>query len=67
MTSQVYGQFNRSTEGGGGLNWYPDDTRNLRVNIFVTGVNRSPTSSLFGYYVSGLRGEVISISTSLFF
>jgi hypothetical protein len=67
VTSQVYGQFNRSTEGGGGLNWYPDDTRNMRVNLFVTGVNRSPTSSLFGYYVSGLRGEIISVSTSLFF
>ncbi len=67
MTSQVYGQFNRSWEVGGGLNWYPDDTRNLRLNVYVTRVNRTPTSSLFGYYIAGLTGTIVSASVAAFF
>ena len=67
VTSQVNGQFNHSSEGGGGFNYFADKTRNLRLNLFMTGVHRSPTASLFGYYVAGLRGEIIGASVSCFF
>lgn len=67
VTSQVAGQFNHSSEAGGGLNFYPNDSRNLRANLFITGVHRSPTSSLFGYYIAGLRGTILSVSMAMFF
>jgi hypothetical protein len=65
--SEIDGQFNRAWEVAGGLNWFPDATRNLRVNLFFSGVNRSPVGSTFGYYAGGLRGNVVSLSTSVFF
>jgi hypothetical protein len=37
------------------------------VNLFFSGVNRSPVGSTFGYYAGGLRGNVVSLSTSVFF
>lgn len=65
--SEIDGQFNRAWEIGGGVNWFPDKSRNFRVNLFFSGVNRSPVSSAFGYYVAGLRGNVISVSWAMFF
>ena len=66
-TSQIDGQFNRSWEVLGGLNWFPDASRNTRVNLYVTRVNRSPVSSVFGYYVGGLRGTITSVAWSFLF
>jgi hypothetical protein len=65
--SEIDGQFNRAWEVGGGLNWFPDNTRNFRINLYFTGVNRSPVGSTFGYYAAGLRGNVVALSTSIFF
>lgn len=66
-TSQVYGEFRNSNEYLGGFNYYPADTRNLRVNTHVIKVNKSPTGSTFGYYLAGQKGWIISLASSIFF
>ncbi len=66
-TSHVFGEFRNSHEVLGGGNLFPFDTRNLRLNAQVIGVDRSPASSLFGFYVGGQKGVTVSAATSVFF
>ena len=71
ITSQIYGDkdagFDNSSEYGVGMNWYPFDTRNHRLNVQVLDVNKSPVSSAFGYYTGGMDGIVGATSFSIFF
>jgi len=71
VTSQIFGDkdagFDNSSEYGVGMNFYPFDTRNHRLNIQWLDVNRSPVSSAFGYYVGGLKGTSFSAAFSVFF
>lgn len=71
VTSQIFGDgdagFGHSDEYGGGVNFYPADTRNHRVNLQVLKVNGSPVSSTFGYYVGGQTGTTLSLACSVFF
>lgn len=66
-TSQVFGEFRNSNEYLGGVNYYPSDTRNFRVNAHIIKVNRSPTGSTFGYYLAGQKGVILSLASSVFF
>ena len=70
-TSQIFGDksagFGNSSEYLGGLNFYPADTRNHRLNLQVMDVNRSPVSSTFGYYVGGQKGTTVSAAFSVYF
>lgn len=70
-TSQIYGDrdagFDDSSEYLVGLNFYPADTRDHRINLQVVDVNRSPVSSTFGYYVGGQDGTIVSLGCSVFF
>jgi len=70
-TSQIYGDksagFSNSSEYLVGMNVYPFNTRNHRLNVQVIDVNRSPVSSAFGYYVGGLKGTSFSTAFSVFF
>jgi hypothetical protein len=70
-TSQIWGDesagFGHSYEVLGGGNYYLADTRNIRLNLQLIGVNRSPVSSSFGYYVGGQEGLTVSAAVSLFF
>jgi hypothetical protein len=70
-TSQIYGDedagFADSSEYLAGLNFYPADTRNHRLNVQVIDVNRSPVSSAFGYYTGGQDGTTLAIAFSVFF
>ena len=71
VTSWVIGDedagFETSHEFIGGVNYYPYDSRNYRVNLQVIGIERSPVSSLFGYYVGGQTGITISVASSIYF
>jgi hypothetical protein len=71
ITSHVFGDrsagFDTSSEYGGGMNYYPFNTRNHRLNVQATYVDRSPVSSAFGYYVGGLKGTSFSTAFSIFF
>jgi hypothetical protein len=70
-TSQIFGDkdagFDNSSEYLAGMNFYPADTRNHRLNIQFIDVNRSPVSSTFGYYVGGQDGQTLSVAFSVFF
>jgi hypothetical protein len=70
-TSQIFGDkdagFDDSSEYLAGVNFYPANTRNHRLNFQVIDVNRSPVSSTFGYYVGGQTGTTFSAAFSVFF
>ena len=70
-TSQIYGDedagFDDSSEYLAGMNFYPYDTRNHRLNLQIMDVNGSPVSSSFGYYVGGQDGLTVSTAFSVFF
>lgn len=70
-TSQIYGDsdvgFSDSWEYVLGMNYYPFDTRNHRLNLQYIDVYKSPVSSNFGYYVGGQEGDTFSAAFSIFF
>ena len=71
VTSQIYGDddagFGDSSEYILGMNWYPYPTRNHRLNLQLMDVNKSPVSSVFGYYTGGQDGWTVASSFSVFF
>jgi len=70
-TSWVYSDhgagFGTSHEYIQGLNYYPANTRNIRFNTQVIEIDRSPQSSLFGFYVGGQKGTTVWSAFSFFF
>jgi len=70
-TSWIFGDkdagFSTSHEYIQGANYFPFHTRNHRVNFQVIEVDRSPVSSLFGFYVGGQKGTTVSIAMSVLF
>jgi hypothetical protein len=70
-TSQIYGDkdagFSDSSEYLVGMNYYPWNTRNYRLNAQVIDVNLSPVNSTFGYYTGGQDGTTVSVAFSIFF
>jgi len=70
-TSWVFGDknagFANSHEYIGGSNYYPFDSRNYRLNLQLINVDRSPVSSLFGYYVGGQKGWTVASAFSVLF
>ena len=66
VSGYVFDQFDRRPwEAGGGLNYYPSHTRSWRVNGHLVHVERSPASSFFGYYLSGLTGTIFSLGVDI--
>ncbi|MBL7940111.1 MAG: hypothetical protein JNL43_12185 [Flavobacteriales bacterium] len=63
--SYINGKWNTNYEFGGGLNFYPFDTRYFRVNAHAMHVTDSPANSVFGFYVGGMTGMIYSLSTSI--
>jgi hypothetical protein len=70
-TSWVYGDkdagFKNSHEYLVGTNYFPFDSRNYRLNVQIINVDRSPVSSLFGYYVGGQKGWTVASAFSVLF
>lgn len=61
-TSYVFGEFGHHPhEFIFGSNYYPWNTRNLRLNFQVINVSHSPVSSTFGFYIGQITGQVVSI------
>jgi hypothetical protein len=71
VTSQIFGDkdegFGNSSEYTFGSNYYWFDSRNVRSNVQIMDVNRSPVGSVFGFYVGGQKGTTVSVATSFFF
>jgi hypothetical protein len=70
-TSRVHGDrsagFGNSREWIVGGNYYWFDTRNIRSNVQLINVDRSPVGSVFGFYVGGQKGNTVSVATSFYF
>jgi len=60
-TSYVFSNYGRPKEFIAGGNYYPWNTRNLRLNVQVINVDHSPVSSTFGFYTGQITGPVLSI------
>ncbi len=60
-TSYIFGEYGHPKEFIVGGNYYPWNTRNLRLNIQVINVDHSPVSSTFGFYTGQIKGQVVSI------
>jgi hypothetical protein len=70
-TSRIYGDNDHAIGDASevlvGMNYYPTNSRNHRLNFQVIDVERSPVSSVFGYYMGGHDGTTISTAFSVFF
>ena len=66
-TSQLYGQFNKSWDVAGGINYYPYHQRNFRLNANMIYVDHSAVSSVFGYYIGGQTGPSFSLAADILF
>ena len=70
-TSKVYGDDDHAIGDASdilvGMNYYPTRSRNYRLNVQVIDVERSPVSSVFGYYTGGQDGTTVSTAFSVFF
>jgi len=60
-TSYVFSDYGRPKEFITGGNYYPWNTRNLRLNIQLLNVDHSPVSSTFGFYTGKMTGQVLAI------
>ncbi len=60
-TSYVFSDYGRPKEFIAGGNYYPWNTRNLRLNIQLINVDHSPVSSTFGFYTGQIKGQVFTV------
>lgn len=60
-TSYVLSNYGRPKEFIAGGNYYPWNTRNLRMNVQLINVDQSPVSSTFGFYMGKITGQVVSV------
>ena len=60
-TSYVFSDYGRPKEFIVGGNYYPWDSRNLRLNVQLINVDHSPVSSTFGFYIGKITGQVVAI------
>lgn len=66
-TSFVFGDFGHPKEFLGGSNYYPWNTRNIRLNTQLIYVFRSPVNRTFGFYLGQLTGPIFSIGMTAFY
>jgi hypothetical protein len=66
-TSYVFSDYGRPKEFLFGGNYYPWDTRNLRLNVHLINVDHSPVSSTFGFYMGKITGQVFAIGFTAFY
>jgi hypothetical protein len=63
-TSYIFTDYGRPKEFIIGSNYYPWNTRNIRLNTQLINVGHSPVSSTFGFYVGQLTGQVFSFGVT---
>jgi hypothetical protein len=63
-TSYIFSDYGHPKEFIVGGNYYPWNTRNIRLNTQLINVDHSPVSSTFGFYVGQLTGQVFSFGVT---
>jgi hypothetical protein len=66
-TSYVFGQYGDPKEFIVGTNYYPWNTRNIRLNTQLLNVDHSPVNSTFGFYVGQLKGPIVTVGMTAFY
>ena len=66
-TSYIFGQFGNSKEFIFGNNYYPWNTRNIRLNTQLITVDHSPVNSTFGFYLGQLNGPILTVGMTAFY
>jgi hypothetical protein len=66
-TSYIFSDYGRPKEFIVGSNYYPWDTRNIRLNLQLINVDQSPVNSTFGFYVGKQTGQVFTIGMTAFY
>jgi hypothetical protein len=63
-TSYIFSNYGHPKEFIVGGNYYPWNTRNIRLNTQLINVGHSPVSSTFGFYIGQLTGQVFSFGVT---
>lgn len=63
-TSYIFSDYGKPKEFIVGGNYYPWNTRNIRLNTQLINVGHSPVSSTFGFYTGQLTGQVFSFGVT---
>jgi hypothetical protein len=63
-TSYIFSDYGRPKEFIVGGNYYPWNTRNIRLNTQLINVGHSPVNSTFGFYLGQLTGQVFSFGVT---
>jgi type II secretory pathway pseudopilin PulG len=63
-TSYIFSNYGRPKEFIVGTNYYPWNTRNIRLNTQLINVNHSPVSSTFGFYLGQLNGQIFTVGVT---
>ncbi len=65
-TGYIFDEFERHPwEVAGGASFYPYGNRNLRLNLHLIHIEKSPTGSSFGYYTAGQTGTTLSLGADI--
>jgi hypothetical protein len=71
VLSRIFGDKAAGFGNGGeitfGSNYYWFNSRNVRTNLQIMNIDRSPVGSVFGFYVGGQKGWTVSAATSFYF
>jgi hypothetical protein len=63
-TSYIFGPYGHPKEFLGGSNYYPWNTRNIRINTQLIYAFHSPVNSTFGFYMGQLTGPIFSLGVT---
>ena len=63
-TSYIFSDYGHPKEFIVGTNYYPWNTRNIRLNTQLINVNHSPVSSTFGFYLGQLNGQIVTVGVT---
>jgi len=66
-TSYIFGRYGAPKEFIVGTNYYPWNTRNIRLNAQLIEARHSPVNSTFGFYVGQQTGPIFSIGLATFY
>jgi hypothetical protein len=66
-TSYIFSNYGHPKEFIIGNNYYPWNTRNIRLNTQLIYVEHSPVNSTFGFYLGQLNGPIFSIGMTAFY
>ena len=66
INSMIIDEFNRNPwEAGGGVNFYPSQTRSFRINMQATHIYKGAAGGTFGLYTTGQTGTTFTIGTDI--